>query len=232
MSNTHNFLWTGLIDATMFVETYEQYRLANAPEPPIVLDFGCGFGRIARYLRGADAGWRLLGFEIDPKAVTWCNDNLPNIEVFHGTREPPSPCSSNSCHFVYSFSVFTHISEDASRKWLHDLRRVTALEAVVAITTVGAPLLNSLATSENARTRFGVSPADVRELRATMSADGFAIISFGHRGTRAELVGADYGWAFVTPARIQNEWVGRDFKVIKHLPGHARGQDLTVLQAI
>jgi cyclopropane fatty-acyl-phospholipid synthase-like methyltransferase len=216
----------------MFVETYEQNRAANAPDRPTVLDFGCGFGRIARYLSAAESGWRLFGFEVDPKAVAWCNENLPDIEVFNGTREPPSPCPSGSCHFVYSYSVFTHISEEASRTWLHDLRRVTARRAVVALTTVGEPVLHSLATYEAARERFGLSLGKVQELQAAVAANGFALTSFGHGGARAALVGADYGWAFVTPERIQSTWIDREFEVIKHLPGHARGQDLTVLRAI
>jgi hypothetical protein len=77
----------------------------------------------------------------------------------------------------------------------------------------------------------GISADEVEALRDEMSAHGYALKSFGWTGSPAEMVGADYGWLFVTPARITACWAGDDFEVLDYQPGSARAQDVTVLRA-
>lgn len=229
-SNVPHFLWTGLVDATMFVELFEQHRIAHPPEPPTVLDFGCGPGRIARYLSATTAPWRLRGFEINPETADWTQRNLPNIDVTVGKRMPPSNYPDRCFDFIYSYSVFTHTVEDVSRAWLREFSRITKPGAIVAFTTTGGAVLERLSKSSSLRERFRLSPEEVEQLRATMLENGFALTSFGHVGKVGAILGADYGWAFVTPERL-SEWAGDAFAVLDHRPGRARGQDINVLRA-
>ncbi len=89
-------------------------------EHPDVLDFGCGCGRVSRYL-GARA--RLSGCDINGKLVDWACANLPGRFVL-SRQTPPLPYEAAAFDLVYATSVFTHMTEEPLKAWLAELARV------------------------------------------------------------------------------------------------------------
>src|SRR5207248_1863209 len=53
------------------------------------LDFGCGCGRVTRWLAGLPGEVR--GSDFDGDAVAWCRKNLPFASFVHNGLEPPLP---------------------------------------------------------------------------------------------------------------------------------------------
>lgn len=110
-----------------------------------VLDVGCGIGRMAvpltRYL--SDRG-RYEGFDVFPKGVAWCQENItsryPNFrfrvadiknkEYNPGGRYAASeyefPYEDSSFDFVFLTSVFTHLLPDEVENYLSEIARVLA----------------------------------------------------------------------------------------------------------
>ena len=84
-----------------------------------VLDWGCGCGRVSRWLSYVN----LHGCDIDAEAVTWCQENLPGTYTVSGLW-PPLPYEDDSFDAVLACSVMTHLPRRAQRKWLPDIARV------------------------------------------------------------------------------------------------------------
>ena len=90
-----------------------------------VLDFGCGSGRIARWLAPevVAGGGRFFGTDINPKLVAWCAANLPG-QYRRNALRPPAPIESGAVDCLYAQSVLTHLTEETAGAWLADFARV------------------------------------------------------------------------------------------------------------
>lgn len=107
-----------------------------------VLDFGCGCGRVLRFLSHSPA-WRIYGSDLDAEAITWCRQHLAGLATFStNAPAPPIPYPADSFDFVYSISVFTHLPEDLQLQWLEELRRVTRPGGFLLLSTHGEGLFH------------------------------------------------------------------------------------------
>ena len=109
---------------------------------PLVLDVGCGCGRIARFLL-AVPGLRYVGFDIMRPSIEWCRRHLEPLAegrfAFHhvdafsrhynpGGRLAPGdlrfPCEEGSVDLAFGASLFTHLLEPDARHYLAETSRV------------------------------------------------------------------------------------------------------------
>lgn len=100
-----------------------------------IMDFGCGYGRIAR----------LMYRYTDPERV-FCVDPLDaSLDICRDTRIPSPlfksdfllrdlPFADKDFDLIYAFSVFTHLSEKTTRLALETLHRHIAPNGVLVIT--------------------------------------------------------------------------------------------------
>lgn len=117
-------------------------RLANNANIPIaqcknVLDFGCGCGRVLRYLRQELANAKVYGADIDPEGIRWCRDNLPFGQFVLNAIDRQMDFPSGYFDFIYGISVFTHLDEGLQNIWLDELRRVSKSGAFIILTVHG-----------------------------------------------------------------------------------------------
>ena len=88
------------------------------------LDFGCGCGRIARWIapQVSSAG-KLHGTDINPDLVAWCAANL--LGQYRINRlKPPMPFADGEFDLLYAMSVLTHLKLETAEAWLDDFARV------------------------------------------------------------------------------------------------------------
>ena len=91
-----------------------------------ILDFGCGCGRVLRWLGGLAGTVELHGTDYNPALIAWCRRRLAKLGTFHvNAAEPPLDFPDGHFDFVFSYSVFTHLRHDLQRRWLDELVRVT-----------------------------------------------------------------------------------------------------------
>jgi SAM-dependent methyltransferase len=118
-----------------------------------LLDVGCGYGRLPLgLLSGTDYHGQYLGFDVLPKHVGWCADELtpafPNFRFHHldvrndrynprGKVDPARvrfPAKTSSIDFCALFSIFTHFYRADIERYLREMHRVLEPGATVVST--------------------------------------------------------------------------------------------------
>jgi 2-polyprenyl-3-methyl-5-hydroxy-6-metoxy-1,4-benzoquinol methylase len=123
-----------------------------------LLDFGCGCGRVTRWLRDANA--EIHASDADARAVEWCTANLRFARFAVNDLAPPLRYGDGKFDLVYAFSVLTHLTEDLQQPWLEELHRVLRPGGLLVLSTHGERYLERLTEAE--RARFGAGEPVVR----------------------------------------------------------------------
>jgi SAM-dependent methyltransferase len=104
-----------------------------------ILDFGCGCGRITRYVRervGEHA--KILASDIDAEAIQWCRKNLGDLAEFYvNPTDPPTIFDAARFDFIFSVSIFTHLPEQMQLLWIAELVRITQPGGYILLTIHG-----------------------------------------------------------------------------------------------
>ena len=89
-----------------------------------ILDFGCGAGRMIRWLDEFSDICEVWGVDISAVQMLWCQRNLcPPFKFFTITTAPHLPFEDRYFDLIYCGSIFTHI-DDLADAWLLELRRI------------------------------------------------------------------------------------------------------------
>ena len=172
-----------------------------------VLDFGCGCGRVLRTWHGL--GPKMYGSDLNPRAVAWCRKNLPFVNASANSAEPPLHYVDSSFDFIYSLSVFTHLTVDGQFAWLDEFHRVLRPGGHLLITLHGEAYASRLRPDE--LKHFNAGECVVR--RAGVAGSNLCSTFHPHSFFRNRLPD---GWTF-----------------IEHVPRGARGnpeQDILLLK--
>ncbi len=123
------------------------------------LDFGCGSGRISRYVEKLPLVRELCGVDVDGDAISWAARHLSGTYRTIGST-PPMDFQAAYFDVVYTVSVFTHLDEHDQLAWLQELHRVLR---------PGGLLLSSTSSPSLSYGRPDLTPAE----RQTLATRGF-----------------------------------------------------------
>jgi SAM-dependent methyltransferase len=118
-----------------------------------LLDWGCGCGRVLRHWAGLP-NTEISGCDINPRMVTWCDENLPFAHATVNELSPPLPYADASFDLVYAFSVMTHLSEELQHAWIEECRRVLKPGGYFLFSTLGAYYVSRERLSEAEQQSF------------------------------------------------------------------------------
>lgn len=114
-----------------------------------VLEWGCGPARVIRHLRPLLGSVDdIIGSDYNPESISWCKNNISGVTFLENKLQPPLTLDDDSIDFIYSISVFTHLSETVSFEWSEELFRVVRPGGVLVITTNGDSLLDMMLPDE------------------------------------------------------------------------------------
>ena len=182
-----------------------------------ILDWGCGCGRVTRYLDRQ--GSSITGADIDGESVEWCRQNLTFAKFEHIPLHPPTSLASGSFDLILGISVFTHLSEQDERQWLAELRRISA---------PGGVLLMSV-HAETTMSRLSLPLAAIRSWRSS----GFLDVG-ANRGLDGILNESEtdyYRDTYHTSRYIRERW-SQYFEIVDLIPGYVGNlQDLVVMRS-
>jgi ubiquinone/menaquinone biosynthesis C-methylase UbiE len=125
-----------------------------------ILDFGVGWGRISRFfLREVNVN-NIYGIDVTADFIEICKKSFSSTNFYTTNPLPPTPFASNTFDLIISFSVFSHLSENACHKWIEEFSRILNPGGILAITTRSLDFLNhceSLGNSANSSYEIGLS---------------------------------------------------------------------------
>jgi SAM-dependent methyltransferase len=181
-----------------------------------ILDWGCGCGRVARYL--APSATSFSGCDIDVDNVAWCAEHLPGRYPV-STLRPPLPFEDDAFDLIYGVSVFTHFRPDIETLWLTELRRVAAPGAILLMTVHGQT------TVDYARLNAVARRALLKQIeREGILCSGRNDQLDGHAAHENEYVNVYHSQRY-----IHRTW-GKQFEIVDILRGYIFTHDLVIMR--
>ena len=99
-----------------------------------ILDFGCGTGRILKLFLENHPTLNLFGVDPDKDVIQVAKSNCPGAHIVTSERIPEKFPLREQFDFIYSYSVFTHISEKIHLKCLETFSKILKPEGLCLIT--------------------------------------------------------------------------------------------------
>ena len=168
-------------------------RASRGRPLPDWLDFGCGCGRIARYLREEPSIGSYAGVDVDAAQIAWAARHLRGrFEVMR--PDPPLRFEPSSFDVVLAVSIFTHFSNAEQFAWLSEIRRILKPGGLLVATTL-AP--------DRALACPGLTPAEFDELdRSGFLAADHGAATFNERSTFHSRAYLEAAWSRVLRLRL------------------------------
>jgi MoaA/NifB/PqqE/SkfB family radical SAM enzyme/SAM-dependent methyltransferase len=174
----------------------------------VVVDFACGYGRIARALRAGLPSSELHVCDIDPEASQFCSEHFKALPVTTSWN-PDDDTLPSGADALTCVSLFTHTPLSYTRRLLAAWRGMLKPGGIVAFTYLGEGRVTDWLVG--AMEHYGTyTPKEKETTARSLEADGHGFVALG------EAFGAErqYGIAFVSHARMRRELEAAGFEVI------------------
>ena len=100
-----------------------------------ILDFGCGWGRIARFFFKDISSENFYGIDVDPEMIDFCTTAMGHGTYLRTTPEPPTAFEENGFDVIYAYSVFSHLEEQVANNWIKEFARILKPGGILLATT-------------------------------------------------------------------------------------------------
>jgi 2-polyprenyl-3-methyl-5-hydroxy-6-metoxy-1,4-benzoquinol methylase len=191
-----------------------------------VLDFGVGWGRIARFFMESVPKEGIYGIDVTDDFVKVCRDTFGNKNFYTCEPFPPTDLPHHKFNLITGYSVFSHLSEDACKNWMDEFHRILMPGGVVALTTRGRPFFDYCESLQRkghegyqgALSRMFSSFDDARK-----SYDAGEFVHSNSNGVTGggDMDGSFYGESFIPEAYAKSAYLEK-FVMIKFLFDPAR----------
>ncbi|NGO50417.1 class I SAM-dependent methyltransferase [Allomesorhizobium camelthorni] len=204
----------------------------HAPDQSLdVLDFGCGAGRLLRYLLLFLPQHRYAGCDVNMASVDWLNETFAPASFSAIHASPPSSYADASFDVVYGWSIFTHFNERLHVAWLEELWRITRPGGLVLVTVHNDALVGRYGTEAKLVERMVARGADYDAVTEEYRRTGFSYWRAYPEEARQNGIDIEtFGMAFISRDYVRREW-SRLFEVVDFVAdADPKWQDLVVLR--
>lgn len=188
------------------------------------LDFGSGWGRIGRFFLRDFSSENMVGVDIDPDMVAFCNGaDLPGrFETIANGQ--PLAFADGSFRLITAYSVFTHLPPHLFRAWLAELLRVLAPGGLLVFTVEPPRFLDFLEATDASSPNAWLAALAVYKhllpgLREDLTRDGIAYLASGGGDYRGPDV---FGETVVTAKFVAREAAPHGGEVVRYVDDPAQ----------
>lgn len=194
--------FTGRATAAGLKHAFDFYtyvkQVLPAPLTPLdtILDFGGGWGRIARFFLKDVPPENIYIVDCLSDAIHWLKETNNPCNIVHADPLPPLPLDDQKFSLIYAFSVFSHLSEEYLERWLGYFHsRLAPGGRIIFTSRAEAHLayLRDLREREPSHPHLLLMP-ELEEIEARFRAGEFQFYPMGGGG---ELSSQFYGEAFI-----------------------------------
>lgn len=126
------YLQSGREAAVEFAALFHEFH----PEPAkVVMDWGCGVGRVTRHLPEFFPEAKITGVDINPASIYWVQQHIPGTSFLLASENTLPPATSFD--LIIGTSVLTHIPADQQAVSLLQLQQWLAPNGIACISTRG-----------------------------------------------------------------------------------------------
>jgi ubiquinone/menaquinone biosynthesis C-methylase UbiE len=114
---------------------------------PIILDWGCGTGRVVRHMPFLQPNIVCYAADTDQMMIEWCKQSIEGV-FFDPITANSLPYPSQYFHLVYGISVLTHIPYQETLLWINELHRVLQPNGIAILSTHGTHFFDQINQTE------------------------------------------------------------------------------------
>jgi SAM-dependent methyltransferase len=198
-----------------YEDTLEGIRLAGGSMTPAwhVMDFGVGWGRVARLFMNNVPLAHIYGIDVDSEFIELTRGLFGTNNFLVCEPFPPTLIQSESTNLVTAYSVFSHLSESACLKWVVEFARILRPGGYFSFTTRHSSFFDYLGWAaaqkdkvEGYTRALGALFPDLQDARSRY-AQGEIVhatsIGVSGGGVRNETY---YGETFIPPAYVKRQF--------------------------
>jgi SAM-dependent methyltransferase len=223
------FLWTGILDLNTVLTAWETHGPRVAGRKPSILDFGCGCGRLSRFLVPCAPIAEIHAADVNPDLVAWCDASLDGITTIATKVAPPLPYAEGTFDLVYSLSVLTHLPAEALGPWLAELRRIMRPGGVLVATTHGTRALERIRNEAELQKIVGLDSGSAARMLGELPSAKVLYRPYGEDRLAVTRAGSQYGTTFLSEAHARALAESAGLEVVDLAPAGLRGwQDVLV----
>jgi SAM-dependent methyltransferase len=194
-------------------------KLSDKPHLPRILDFGCGYGRVLRWLKAGFPYAEITACDIDPEAVDFCTETFSALKAYSSSDLNSLPFAQKF-ELVWCGSVLTHLPLDECRNVLDHLIKWTAECGLLIFSSQGRYFETLLSKGE---APFADN-VDIGRLRAGYASGRSAYEPY------FESIDGTYGLTLFSPSAILQLVESHPDIIVKAFMEQSWGvQDVTVL---
>jgi SAM-dependent methyltransferase len=123
------------------VIAFECHRARLAPKR--VLDFGCGHGAVARMLKAYFSNATIIGQDVNPEWLSWCEHNLHINTVLSAAKISDVEMPAEAFDVIWAGSVFSHIPEHSAQHLLLEFRKALTTKGIIILSSAGQLMRNA-----------------------------------------------------------------------------------------
>ena len=162
-----------------------------------IQDFGCGYGRLTQHLLEFAPGAAISGCDVDHGAIRSCQRKFPRGSFVTNHPTPPLPSSVGQFDLIYSYSVFTHLSEPNHQGWLKELSRHLK---------PGGLMLHTVHSAEYLKRAAAFSPEQLAKYRLAGLVETWLPSHHGYYYIVEEPSRPEYGYTLISRDYIVERW--------------------------
>lgn len=202
----HSHLYSSVEDFETVIDLWEVYGDGPLPEVGAIFDFGCGCGRLMRWISLNHPAEQCLASDVRAASVEWCSENLRG-RYFVNDPQPPLQLEDASVDLIIALSVFSHLHRSSNLAWLRELARVCKPGRLMLLSTHGAFSLAVIRRSVEHQDCLEMDSTLAREYLRRLEIESFVFHPLrSETVTRADGVEEQYGNTFFTHRFVEREW--------------------------